>query len=49
MQLRFTSFAMICLRRNFHLQEVVHAGRTIWIPAFAEMTVYRALRWLEKI
>jgi len=29
MQLRFTSFAVINLRRDFHPQECAHAGRTI--------------------
>ncbi len=28
MQLRFTSFAVINLRQDFHLQECAHAGRT---------------------
>jgi len=28
MQLRFTSFAVINLREDFHLQECAHAGRT---------------------
>ena len=28
MQLRFTSFAVINLRRDFHPQECAHAGRT---------------------
>ena len=29
MQLRFTSFAVINLRQDLHLQECAHAGRTI--------------------
>ena len=29
MQLRFSSFAVISLRRDFHPQECAHAGRTI--------------------
>jgi hypothetical protein len=28
MQLRFTSFVVINLRRDFHPQECAHAGRT---------------------
>ncbi|WP_222840273.1 hypothetical protein, partial [Pseudomonas arsenicoxydans] len=29
MQLRFTSFAVVSLRRDFHPQDYAHAGRTI--------------------
>jgi len=29
MQLRFTSFAVINIRRDFHLQDRAHAGRTM--------------------
>jgi hypothetical protein len=32
MQLRFTSFAVINLREDFHLQECAHAGRTTKKP-----------------
>ena len=28
MQLRFTSFAVVSLRKDFHLQDRAHAGRT---------------------
>ncbi|WP_222840249.1 hypothetical protein, partial [Pseudomonas arsenicoxydans] len=32
MQLRFTSFAVVSLRRDFHPQDYAHAGRTIKKP-----------------
>jgi hypothetical protein len=35
MQLRFTSFAVVYSREDFHLQDCAHAGRTTQKPAEA--------------
>jgi hypothetical protein len=43
MQLHFTSFDVICLRRDFHPQECVHAGRTRKNPAFRRGSIYSNL------
>ena len=37
MQLRFTSFAVVSLRRDFHPQDCAHAGRTRKSPAEARL------------
>ncbi|VVQ23467.1 hypothetical protein PS938_05415 [Pseudomonas fluorescens] len=34
MQLRFTSFAVVSLRRDFHPQDCAHAGRTQKTPFY---------------
>jgi hypothetical protein len=44
MQLRFTSFAVVSLRRDFHPQDCAHAGRTkkeaLKEPLFCRVTTY---------
>ena len=44
MQLRFTSFAVINLREDFHLQECAHAGRTRKKPQNMRLFLFHNLQ-----
>ncbi|WLI11764.1 MULTISPECIES: hypothetical protein [Pseudomonas] len=46
MQLRFTSFAVASLRRDFHPQDCAHAGRTI--KKAAANAAAKVRRWIKE-